>query len=385
MKQIILLLTVIAWLAASPFSSAALLDLEFPASDSRLEVTSGELVIDLSQAPTGAWDAPSAAPGKGVYDPVKWAVVFKYDFVFIAEGATVRFINHPSRAPVVWLVSGSGYVNIQGALVLDGQGWSDPDILPEPGPGGFRGGLSNSSGFGPGGTLDNPGNYAEGSRSYGNPQLVPLIGGSGAGSAVVAPGGSGAGAILIVARDTITIGGSASITANGGDGASVGSAGAIRLVADRITGQGRITAQFGSPGRIRLEANTLSLRSLTITPTPSLSFTPSPVILWPSENSPTIRVVSVGGVPAPEDPRSPLEDVAPDVVVASDSIVTIVLETKNFPTTGRVQVFVRPRRGAPGIYQATFVGGTDDRATWQIQEPLPVLEYAAIQARAVAP
>lgn len=47
-------------------------------------VISANTVIDLSQAITGNWDTNNAAnSGKGVYDPAKWAVVFKYTSVTI--------------------------------------------------------------------------------------------------------------------------------------------------------------------------------------------------------------------------------------------------------------------------------------------------------------
>src|SRR5687768_18467177 len=106
MKQRISLLALFASLYFSPAAFCAPLDLPYPVTDGKLEVTSTEHVVDLSQASTGAWDQPGQTPGKGVYDPVKWAVVFKYDSVSIAEGSTVRFLNHPSCAPVVWIVSG---------------------------------------------------------------------------------------------------------------------------------------------------------------------------------------------------------------------------------------------------------------------------------------
>ena len=87
-------------------------------SDGVLNITA-DTVIDLSQAPTGLWDANNSAnAGKGIYDPAKWAVVFKYSSVTVAAGKTVTFKNHASRAPVVWLVNGS--VSIAGTVSLDG-------------------------------------------------------------------------------------------------------------------------------------------------------------------------------------------------------------------------------------------------------------------------
>ena len=85
---------------------------------------------------------------------------------------------------MVWLVNGN--VTINGNLNLDGKTPNpDPLNLTEPGPGGFRGGGSpnygNGPGFGPGGGTN--GSYTPGTYfgTYGNPQIIPLIGGSGGG------------------------------------------------------------------------------------------------------------------------------------------------------------------------------------------------------------
>ena len=197
-------------------------------SDGELSITANT-VIDLSKATVGTWNQDNTAnQGNGVYDPEKWAVVFKYSRVTIGKDAMVTFKNNATRAPVVWLVSGS--VGINGNLDLSGQSaanvWaSEPvgyayhwlhrplgGVPTEPGPGGFRGGAAwrdgnvlNGPGFGPGGgTLFGSGaawGYnqnlglsagfgSEGSRwdpnglgglKYGNPSLIPLIGGSGGG------------------------------------------------------------------------------------------------------------------------------------------------------------------------------------------------------------
>ena len=149
--------------------------------------------VDLSQTVTGTWN--QAGTGTGVYDAGKWAVVFKYSSVNIPAGVIVTFKNHPSRAPVVWLVQGN--VTIAGAVSLDGQDCigGDPQglarKLAESGPGGFRGGaapcvsLPGGPGLGPGG---GSGNGATGSFGYGNAGLLPIIGGSG-GAATATSGG----------------------------------------------------------------------------------------------------------------------------------------------------------------------------------------------------
>src|SRR5690606_12336124 len=123
-------------------------------SDGILHPTSN-MTIDLGNAATGAWDDVRAVPGRGVYDPDLWAVVFHYSSVNIPNNVTVRFQNHPSRAPVVWLVSGD--VTISGTVRVDAlDAGGTGGHFGEPGPGGFRGGRGNhglgqlqSAGFGP--------------------------------------------------------------------------------------------------------------------------------------------------------------------------------------------------------------------------------------------
>src|SRR5690606_28163113 len=95
----------------------------------------------------------------------QWAVVFRYSTVTIPAGVTVTFKNHPSYAPVIWLVDDD--ISILGTLSIDGaigHGKSPaPVSLAEPGPGGFRGGRGlrigseGSAGFGPGGGGHNDG------------------------------------------------------------------------------------------------------------------------------------------------------------------------------------------------------------------------------------
>jgi hypothetical protein len=120
-------------------------------------------------------------------------VVFKYDSVYVASGATVTLTNHPSGAPVVWLVNRG--VKIQGLVNLAGTaGGASNASYAAGGPGGFRGGIgkhcygTGSAGFGPGGGqltagLGGDGSYknvgANGGPAYGNDRILPLVGGSG--------------------------------------------------------------------------------------------------------------------------------------------------------------------------------------------------------------
>jgi len=363
-------------------------------SDGALIITASTN-IDLSQAGTGSWTTNSAKPGFGTYDPVQWAVVFKYSSISIASGATVSFLNNATHAPVVWLVNGN--VTINGTLNLDGTAaTSDPFSLPEPGPGGFRGGGSPTygagSGFGPGGgNINGNGTYY---GSYGNPQIIPLIGGSGGGGSTIniANGTAGGGAILIAATGTITVNGYCHANGGGAGGYDgLGTGGAIRLVANQITGTGGTVAALGGngntggyAGRIRLDANSVT-GSISFNPvTQGVPVTNAPTI-FPPANAPTVAVLSVQGLTAPTDPKASMNPNtgSDDLTLVTASAVTILLQTQNFPTNGTVTVYVKPRNSAQAILTASYVSGNTNSALWQVSTTLPYPDkHTVIQARA---
>jgi hypothetical protein len=357
-------------------------------SDGALVITN-DTAIDLSQAVTGVWTNTSGSPGNGIYDPTQWAVVFKYSSVDIAVSTTVTFTNHPTHAPVVWLVNGN--VTINGTLNLNGQfGNSDSGRLAEPGPGGFRGGggpvFGSGSGFGPGGgaVFNLPGSYF---GTYGNPQIIPLIGGSG-GTGLSYNGGAGGGAILIAATGTITVNGYCYADGGSNPFNVPASGGAIRLVANQITGNGTLEALGGNGnstyvGRIRLEANSFS-GGITVNP-PGAGTTPSnPATIFPATNSATVTVLNVAGLNAPTDPKASMSasSGASDLSVASTNAVTIQLQTQNFPTNGTVTVYIKPRNSAQTTLTASYVSGNTNAALWQASTTLIYPMYTVIQARA---
>ena len=390
----------------------AALNVPSDGSDGAL-VISANTVIDLGQAVTGSWDANNTANGgKGVYDAEKWAVVFKYSSVTVASGATVSFKNHISRAPVVWLVNGN--VTIDGTVSLDGEtvGYNAPQ-LAEPGPGGFRGGTGNfapgvgrSSGFGPGGAA---GDYyggggsfgssgAAGSSAYGNPSLLPLIGGSGgAGFAGDSRGGgAGGGAILIASSETIAVAGT--IRANGGGsagGTGGGSGGAVRLIAKSLDGSGVVQclggggSNPGGLGRIRIErAN--NNNSLQVNPDPSvvtLADLTSPQI-WMPATGPQVRIVSVGGKTPPSDPLAAFGAAGADVTLPQVTTSEVIVETTNVEEAATVKVRVSPR--ANGNFTETLAGThqviTSDPLVIRWTASVPVNDgYSAMQVRVVRP
>ncbi len=388
-------------------------------SDGPLVITNNT-VIDLRQAGTAAWDANNAAnAGKGIYDSNKWAVVFKYSSVTIASGATVTFANHGSRAPVVWLVSGD--VTINGTVNLNGQNARNAPFLPEPGPGGFRGGtayftlgVGQSAGFGPGGAPFIPDDYGRGGSYgslgrngagiYGNPSLLPLIGGSGGsgdGKTTLPHGGGGAGggAILIACSQTINVVGT--VVSSGGNGYNGnpytcgGSGGGIRLIATTIAGNGAVVSaggggwNAGGLGRIRIEYVTNNANP-QVTPDPSVvTLQPaSTPLIWLPSDGPTARIVSIGAVSAPADPRASFGTFGADVTLPQVATTPVIVETTIAESASTVRVRVTPR--ANGNYTETTATLVQTNSTsplvlrWLANVPVSI-GYSAVQVRVVRP
>ncbi len=401
-------------------SAFAQLNIPSDGSDGALIITSNT-VIDLSLAVTRTWSDDNRANfGRGIYDSNKWAVVFKYTSVTISDGATVTFANHSSRAPVVWLVQTN--VTIDGTLSLTGQNRVVAPALAEPGPGGFRGGMGRysagaeqSTGFGPGGGSFFQGDPSQGtggsfgsvgsqnrSLPYGNPSLLPLIGGSGgAGTSyggVPAWGGAGGGgAILIACGGTMSIKGA--VRANGGNAADnwngAGSGGGIRLVAPVLSGNGVVEAlggvggYTGGFGRVRIEriTNSATIQVAPDSPVVTLQAGSTPLIWLPSDG-PTVRIVSIGSVNAPPDPQAAFGTSGADVSLPQVSTTPVVVETTNAEAASLVTVRVSPR--ANGSYTETAATLTQTNSTnplvlsWLANVPVNV-GYSAVQVKVVRP
>jgi len=363
------------------------------------------ITIDLSLAKDGNWDSPG--DGNGVYDRSKWAVVFKYNSIDIPTGTTVTFTNHPSGAPVVWLVTGP--VDIVGSVQLNGQtGVASIRWPTTPGPGGFPGGtgrystmLSGSGGYGPGGgrsNHDDHGSYATTGggnvpgHKYGHPRILPLIGGSGGSgeSGRAYSGGAGGGALLIVCSQTINNAGS--IQARGGSragSAGTGSGGAIRLIADTISGGGSIYADslyVGGLGRIRLETLNYTGSHFTV-PEVAINAPDDPIQIWLPEAAPTVRVQSVGNQAIAADADvigSPLTG-STDYQLDNQALVNIVLEARNVTQDATVRVRIVKLYGVPLEVTALYSSGTDALSTWTANDVNLPLGTFTIQAQAINP
>jgi hypothetical protein len=91
----------------------------------------------------------------------------------------------------------------------------------------------------------------------------------------------------------------------------------------------------------------------------------------------------VASISAPADPKAAMSAGGDDLTLATTNTVAIVLQTANFPITGTVNVYLKPRNAAQSILQASYVSGDNNSATWQLNTVLP-LSHTVIQARAVS-
>jgi hypothetical protein len=320
--------------------------------------------------------------------------VYHFTSITIGAGVTVQLDSSRLNArPVYWLASGP--VQIDGSIDLSGQGGHSAMAglagrsPSSPGPGGYPGGVGGlnlqdqlilaKAGHGPGGgSRGMPGRdalYATGDDSYGNIFLVPLLGGSGGGGGDGGGiggggGGAGGGALLVASSEVIAIDGN--IRANGGAGGKGsplggslgstfggdGSGGAIHLKAPIVNGTGVLTALRGAgtlqggSGRIRVEAFE---HQFTGTSKPSASLaSPSPVFL--STNAPSVRVVSVSGVPVPANPTG--EFTPADVSINAGAASTVEIEAHNIPLGTVVQIHVFSENQKDTVWNSEPLAGT---------------------------
>lgn len=349
-------------------------------SDQALTVAPNQnKVIDLNLAITGN-GLTTPGQGNGVYDPVRWAVVFKWTSVDIGAGATVTFINNKSNAPVIWLCQGSATIN--GTIDIRGNDATNTSLRAAGGPGGFAGGLSDTWGANPGqGYGGGSGNYTGGSFAtlglndsqgrYGTTDLLPLIGGSGGGRAGGGNGGGGGGAILICANTSIVVASTGSIDARGGAGSNAGAGGGVRLVSNQLNISGKVYAfgpnSQGGNGYNRFEGNTVNANGADINPVASViqGISNNPLI-FPDNLAPTCTIQSIAGFAVGTDPSG--NPVLPDLTVTTGGNVEVVIATTNVPQSWTVTVRVVTAGKEPATYtNAVF----DVPGRWKATVNLP--------------
>lgn len=342
--------------------------------------------------------------------------VFNYTTVNIPPGVQVRYTRNALNTPVTLLAQGN--VTISGQIILSGTE-GNGRLGGPPGPGGFRGGnggsyldspygtpgdgpgggsggssipLSGIGGGGGGGYFQsgsnggsvNGGTGGQGGLRYGTRTLLPLIGGSGGGGSgvnansqnVELGGGGGGGAIVIASSTSITFAPGAQFFQEGvdargaghnsGDNSSGGgSGGAIRLVANTISGSPCLNVAGGSgfgvggngaSGIVRVEGFNLSGLNPQCSTSSITLGQPNPVTL---ANTPTLRIASVGGLAPPANPVG-LINAPPDIVVPTSvpNPVSVVVNGTNLPSGTVIQVKLTPETGDPTSVSGTLTGST---------------------------
>lgn len=364
----------------------------------------GILSLWLFSSPAHADFVSGSTGALGAFNPTSNTVVtlppagvLNYTTVNIPAGVTVTFTKNAANTPVYMLATGD--VTIAGTLSVNGGNTTGTGATAVGlgGPGGFDGGYGGTSyeqggkGLGPGGGSagtfngtcqygDNPGGgggfgtdgstlCGAGGKSYGNPRLYPLVGGSGGGGAggprLHEGGGGGGGAILVASSGTVLIAGS--ITANGGTAwaGGGGSGGGIRLVGNTVSGNGRLSAaggEFGyigrgGAGRIRMEAYS---NNATFTTNPAPSYGSPGNVFVAAE--PTLSITSVAGTHVPATPTGSYTQ--PDITLPSGTSnpVAVNVSAANVPMDATVKVWVVPQYGTATSADATR-SGTQEAST----------------------
>jgi hypothetical protein len=342
-----------------------------------------------SDGSDGAY-APTGTSGTViVFDPTQFhgsqvaANIFNFTTITIPTGVTVKLSGNTLNGPVFWLAQGN--VDIEGTLDLSGGNGANYTTQPfdrvpaVPGSGGYIGGVGGVSsqaalpGSGTGGGAAGTPTVASGGGLFGGNQfLIPLVGGSGGGGGYNpnnngifdAGGGAGGGAIVIASSTQIVVNGE--VNANGGSAGTVsyrsgggGSGGAIRLVSNAITGSGILSAVGGTGsngggpngglGLVR-EESTGAFFGGTINGTLAES-TPFPLLL-PTAGPPSAKVISINGTPITPNPST-----FPDITINTTSLVDVVIQTQNIPTTAVLTLTILDENGvADTVVQAPPLG-----------------------------
>jgi len=351
--------------------------------------------LDYSKVASGTYNFDPATFGPQPLDP-SGDNIFNFTTINIPAGTTVNLTSTLLRnKPVIWLSQGA--VTIAGTLNLNGDSapnlesygvdWIDYRVPTLGGPGGFPGGVGARPGspafpgLGPGGapvqtspscpsggygSFASAGYGTPAGSTYGNIQLVPLIGGSGGSGGCVAAsdtatdaaggtGGGGGGAIRIVSSTSISVTGLISaVGGNGGQGRSGGApggggaGGAIHLIAPTITGNGTLYA-YGAGGATGYGYIALNAANNTFTGSDTAGDvvpTIRPLVAPPLPtfaSVPTVTITSVNEVSVAQPPQGAFE--TPDVTINSANAVTIAIAAVGVPIGTVVQLNIQSELG----------------------------------------
>ena len=101
-----------------------------------------------------------------------------------------------------------------------------------------------------------------------------------------------------------------------------------------------------------------------------------------------MKVVSIGGETAPEDPRAGFGSLTPDVALAATDTIQVVVETTNVEEASQVQVRVTPRTNVAyttvDATVDTIVTATPLVIRWVADVPVRT-GYSGLQVKVVRP
>ncbi len=321
-----------------------------------------------------------------------------YGRVEIAAGGAVTFVKNALNTPVTLLAQGE--VIIAGDILVDGTGPNGGDP-GRGGPGGFDGGRGASNiqpagpGKGPGGAKAGW-NYDAGSgayvdrgdianergstagQPYGDPLLLPIIGGSGGGGRVdcFCGGGGGGGAILIASNVRISLPVvDHGVFARGGSSYyNAGSGGAIRLVAPVVEGVGVVNAaggNHGASGRIRVDSPDTSKATLGYAGAWSIGS----LMLTKLPAEPKLNLLKIGDRDIPQDAAGTVTVVFPNGTPAER---VVQVQAKDFGAVVPIRVALTPDYGDRVIVDAELDNTAAGVATASIPVTFPLNVTVAV-------
>ena len=340
--------------------------------------------------------------------------IFHYNTITVDAGYTLTFNRNQLNTPVYLLARSNVVIN--GTIDVSGKTQNGSYRGGLGGPGGYDGGFGGfvsgtnegfgGSGLGPGGGLrgKQSGSQIAGGGSYrttyvwnppnrpgtnyGNPLLIPLVGGSGGGGLdgdIGGGGGGGGGAILIASDTVIRVLGT--IRANGGGGPHVsqGSGGAIRLVSPRVFGNGSLQVsggQYAGSGYIRIDSifrtelgDPSQVLALTSDPAGSATLGGNMFVFPP--NLPKLDIVGIGTNTIPVGVAGPVFFTF-DLDAPTNQTVTI--QARNFGTNAvPIEVALIPDSGEKTTYPAVINNSANPG---EVVVPVTVTPNTRVQVQA---
>ncbi len=323
--------------------------------------------------------------------------ILHYRSLRVNAGSTLRFTRNEHNTPVYLLSQGD--VVIAGTIDVSGQG--APNNIPTGGaggPGGFDGGKPGfaetppGAGYGPGGGRGGEensqfpngagsGSYATVSKAwnntnrgavYGSKLLIPLVGGSGGGGKAGTPGrggGGGGGAILISSNTRLELTGRVLALGGWGEG-NGGSAGAVRLVAPVVAGNGTVAVNtphnWAGDGRIRVDTIDRRELQLVFQPLTSLSVGANLFIFPPNE--PRLDMVQVAGQAIPMG-SAPVTFQLP---FGADPNQVVRVQARDWNRVVPIRVVLTPGSGDPVQFDAEINNAAQNPAVAEVPVSIPV-------------